>query len=121
MFFGKLKNSNDYGFGCFEDRFESYKDIDDDYHMALVEKANQEGKAIGADEEGNPILVDLPPLDEKIEKSIELTDLKKFLKETDWYVLRFIETNKPIPDEIKTQRQKARDRISEIKNILKSN
>lgn len=112
MFFGKLKDSNDYGFGCFEDRFESYKDIDDDYHMTLVEKANQEGKIIGADKEGNPILIDPPPLDEKIVKQIEYTNLSNFLKETDWYVLRYIETNKPIPEDIKIKRQNARKELS---------
>ena len=61
MFFGKLKGDGHYGFGVFEDRFESYKEIDDDEHMAMIDEANSKGKLIDADEEGNPILVDPPP------------------------------------------------------------
>ena len=35
----------------------------------------------------------------------------EYLHDTDWYVIRFIETNKAIPPEITTQRQQAREAI----------
>ena len=41
-------------------------------------------------------------------------DLQQYLKDTDWYVLRFFETGKDIPPEVAKQRQKARDKLSEI-------
>lgn len=116
MFFGKLKNSNDYGFGCFEDRFESYKDIDDDYHMALVEKAISEGKLISGDKYGNPILVDPPPPTDEEVKQRRLNELESYLSQTDWYAIRFADAGEPIPEGIKQKRQEARDEISALRN-----
>lgn len=34
-----------------------------------------------------------------------------YLASTDWYVLRFAETGTPIPDDVKTKRQAARDAV----------
>lgn len=60
---------------------------------------------------------------ETIEFEIEEVDNSKFkleilkkqaheqLKETDWYITRFAETGKPIPNEILQQRQLIRDSI----------
>lgn len=45
----------------------------------------------------------------------EIKILENYLKETDWYSIRFSETGKNIPNEIKTKRQEARDRISQLK------
>lgn len=36
------------------------------------------------------------------------------LSETDWYVVRFAETGTPIPDDIKAQRQAARDSVIKL-------
>ena len=47
-------------------------------------------------------------------------ELETYLKETDWYVLRFFETGKEIPIEISEKRQKARDKISELENNTSS-
>jgi hypothetical protein len=52
-----------------------------------------------------------------IEESAELT---AYLSTTDWYAVRFAETGAAIPDEIKTGRQAARERISEIRNRLEA-
>jgi hypothetical protein len=38
-------------------------------------------------------------------------DARTYLYETDWYVVRFLETGKAVPPEISTQRQQARDAI----------
>lgn len=38
-------------------------------------------------------------------------DARTYLYETDWYVVRFLETGKTVPPEISTQRQQARDAI----------
>jgi hypothetical protein len=45
-------------------------------------------------------------------------DLQQYLKDTDWYVIRFMETGEEIPSEIAKQRQKARDKLSEIESGL---
>jgi hypothetical protein len=44
--------------------------------------------------------------------------LKVYLSSSDWYVVRFSETGVPIPTDIVAQRELARSRISEIRNIL---
>lgn len=55
---------------------------------------------------------------EKLEKASVNNELKqslqKFLDETDWLIIRNIETGKAIPDGISAQRQAARDEISAI-------
>jgi len=119
MFFGKLKGDGHYGFGVFEDRFESYKEIDDDEHMAMIDEANSKGKLIDADEEGNPILVDPPPPTEEEISEQKLYELESYLKETDWYAIRFADTGKEIPTEVKFKRQQVREEISKIRESLK--
>lgn len=46
---------------------------------------------------------------------IEQSTLQGYLNETDWYVTRFAETGKPIPEDVLLKRNEARDRISEIR------
>jgi hypothetical protein len=38
-------------------------------------------------------------------------DYRRYLKETDWYVIREQETGEPIPEEIKLNRAKAREAV----------
>jgi len=54
---------------------------------------------------------------EKIEadRLAEIASLTTYLTSTDWYATRMAETGKAIPEEIIAERQKARDRISELK------
>jgi hypothetical protein len=47
----------------------------------------------------------------------EKDDLLSYLNNTDWYITRFAETDKPIPADILLKRAEARDRISEIRDI----
>jgi len=57
---------------------------------------------------------------EKIEadRLAEIASLTSYLTSTDWYATRMAETGKAIPEEIIAERQKARDRISELKRGL---
>ena len=48
------------------------------------------------------------------ERLKEIETLQSYLKNTDWYSIREAETGKPMPDEIRKNRQSARDRISEL-------
>jgi len=54
---------------------------------------------------------------EKIESAQRVKDndvkLRSYLADTDWYVTRQAETGKPIPEDILTKRQEARDSIVE--------
>lgn len=115
MIFGKTKETNEWGFDISSDIFDIYKEIpDSDYHE-LLKKAQEQEKLIAGDENCNPILVDPPvPSQEEIEK-MRINELKGYLDSTDWYVIRFAETGKVIPTEIKTKRQNARNEISLLK------
>lgn len=116
VFFGKVKGTeNEWGFDVFETTFESYIEVDDDEHMGIIEKANSEGKLISGDKDGNPILVDLPkPTEEELKKQ-KISELERYLSQTDWYAIRFADTGEAIPTEIKQKRQDARDEISRLR------
>lgn len=115
MYFGKFKRDGTWGFGVFEDRFETYKEIDDDWHLAFIRKANLEQKRIDADENGNPILVDPPlPTEEEIIKQ-KIRDSEAYLNQTDWYLIRYYETGKAVPKNVVTKRANAREYLSEHK------
>jgi len=49
----------------------------------------------------------------------EIENLKKDLALTDWYVVRFAEIGKPIPDEVAAERQEKRERINELQRQIK--
>jgi len=49
-------------------------------------------------------------------RQVEIATLSTYLTSTDWYATRLAETGKAIPTEILTERQVARDRISEIRS-----
>ena len=43
MYFGKIKGTNDeWGFDVFKSTFDSYKEVTDDKHSAIIDQANQE-------------------------------------------------------------------------------
>lgn len=48
-------------------------------------------------------------------KELRLTELQAFLDSTDWYVARFAETGVEIPEDIRQQRQEAREEISRLR------
>ena len=121
MLYGKIKDSNEYGFGIFPERFDSYVEVADDKHMAIIEEANNKGKIVKPDSNGYPVLEDPPPLSKKEIANARITELNYYLKETDWYVIRFIEDNIPIPIDIHNKRHAAREEISNLKVILNNN
>lgn len=115
VFYGKLKDGDSYGFGVFKDRFDSYVEVEDGVHMSLIEKANNENKEIIPDDKGYPTLTDrTPPSQEEVAR-MRINELENYLRETDWYAIRFADTGEVIPSEIKNNRQDARDEISRLR------
>ena len=117
-YFGKIKNSEAYGFDVFESTFEKYVELTDEEHDEIVEQAQKQGKWISGDKEGNPVLVDPPSSPKSIVNYERLRECEDYLKETDWYVLRYIDEGTPIPDDIKKQRHEAREEISGLRKSL---
>lgn len=121
MYFGKSKNSGEYGFDVFTENFESYIEVDDETHISIIRRATDEQKLISADEEGNPILVDRPEPSDKEKTRRRISELESYLTSTDWYVIRFADTGEEIPADIKTKRQEARDEISRLREKYSDN
>jgi len=48
----------------------------------------------------------------------KLTEDLAYLASTDWYITRFLELQKEIPEEISTKRQECRDRINHSRLVL---
>lgn len=114
MLFGKLKDGN-YGFAVFKERFESYKEINADEHMSLILRANKEGKLIGSDKDGNPVLIAPPPPTPEEEKRQKISEYEAYLSQTDWYIIRYADTGKIVPEEIKAKRAEAREQLSSLR------
>ena len=116
MYFGKIKNTqDDWGFDVFSHTFESCIEVDNNVHMEIVRRANEEQKQIKGDKDGNPILIDYPPPTEEEIKTSRIQELETYLETTDWYAIRFADSGVEIPAQIKQQRQSARDEISALR------
>lgn len=122
MFFGKIKGTEDeWGFDVFNSTFESFIEIDKSKHMSIVNEANSKGKLIKGDADGNPILIAPPEPSEKEKAEQRINELEKYLRDTDWYAIRFADREEPIPAAIKTNRQEAREEISKLRESLNNN
>lgn len=62
-----------------------------------------------------------PEPTEEERKALRIVELQNFLNATDWYTVRFAETGVEIPDEIKAERQSAREEISLLRDKLVAN
>lgn len=60
-------------------------------------------------------VVSAPEPTEEERNAIRIAELQNRLDETDWYVVRFAETGFEVPDEIKAERQSAREEISRLR------
>lgn len=54
-------------------------------------------------------------------KFLRISRLEAYLSITDWYAVRFSETGVEIPEEVRQQRQSARDEISRLRKELMQN
>lgn len=57
----------------------------------------------------------IPEPTAEVLKNIRIAELQNYLAATDWYAVRFAETGVEIPDEIKAERQAAREEISRLR------
>lgn len=70
--------------------------------------------------EDGSLAYDPAPVPPMIQLKKELSNLEDFLAQTDWYIIRKADSGKDPPEEIVANRQRARNRISEIRNQLES-
>jgi hypothetical protein len=98
-------------FSSVTERGGNVMEVADEEYMRLVSDATARGSLIQIGKNNKPELV-TPPLTE--EQINEYRRLRRFLEQTDWYVIRYAETGKAIPDDIRAKRQDARDGISRL-------
>lgn len=80
--------------------------ISTEKHRELLD-GESKGKRISATADGSPILADRIITEEQL-LSRKKKEASIYLKNTDWYVTRMMETGKPIPDDVLQKRQEAR-------------
>lgn len=89
---------------------EDVVEITDDAYQSLLEEQSQ-GKQISGDERGFPVAKDPGPPTEQELRAAQNEKARRYLAETDWYVVRFAETGTPIPEDIRAAREAARDSV----------
>jgi len=83
--------------------------INEDYDKIMEEKSKR-------NLENPPHVLDISPEEfaiivENDKRNASNEDHKRYLRDTDWYVIRLQETGKAIPEEVLQKRQEARDSI----------
>lgn len=117
MIYCGTKDGESFGFYLESDGFiGNYFELTEKEHMKLI-NGQSKGKVIVFHKDKKPTLEEFNPT-EKEKAQQEISELELYLKKTDWYAIRFADTGEEIPKEIKQKRQDARDRISELRNIL---
>lgn len=109
------KDGKDYGFYLEEDGLISYKTISDTDWQDYISQANQDGKELSHDENGNPIIIDRI-ISEEEKKNQELQNAYSYLRQTDYVAAKLAEgvATKEEYSEILTKRAEARKRINEL-------
>ena len=115
MFFGKL-NNNDFGFSTSQKFFVSSVEISDEDYEQFQEALNN-GEEIQSDKNGFPVIVKKR---KSVNPQLRIDELEKYLLETDWYAIRFVDNGEKIPSDIQKKRQEAREEISELRERLQS-
>ncbi len=59
------------------------------------------------------------PTEQEINQQ-RIRELESYLSSTDWYAVRYAETGVVIPQDVRTQRQSAREEISRLRENLQS-
>ena len=113
MYIGTIDGTT-YGTYAFSDSLKDFRELTPVEEKKLAEDRKSGKRVVYKNLDGWE-LEDLPqPTQEELLQS-ELDDLQKYLDSTDWYAIRYADTGETIPEDVKTKRQKARERISEIR------
>ena len=60
-------------------------------------------------------IIPVPEPTEEELRTARIVELQNFLNATDWYAVRFAETGVAIPEDVKAERQAAREEISRLR------
>ena len=76
---------------------------------AMLEEIEQEGDVRRFK------VVPVPEPTEEERNAFRIAELQNRLNETDWYAVRFAETGVAVPEDVKAERQAAREEISRLR------
>lgn len=115
------RDGKSWGF-YFDDQKESlqkYFELTKEEHSALM-RGQSQGKVIAFHDDEKPTLENPPPPTTEELATQEIRELKKYLEETDYVVIKIAEgvAQSQEYEEIITKRQKARNRINELQEEL---
>lgn len=113
MYIGTIDGTT-YGTYAFSDKLKLFRELSLEEEKKLAEDRKSGKRVVYKNLDGWE-LEDLPQLTQEEHLQSELNDLQEYLDSTDWYAIRYVDTGETIPEAVKTQRQKARERISEIR------
>lgn len=63
-------------------------------------------------------ILEVPEPSELDNYKSELRTYEQYLTDTDWYVVRYMDTGVAIPDDVKTKRQEAREAIDRLRILI---
>ncbi len=109
MFFSKTTNAF-YAPDVHKNIPQDSVEITPEYHQELL-LGQANGKEVRADEKGFPRLYEASPLSPEQQKIQNEYDARQYLAQTDWYVVRSIETGKSIPEDVLQKRAAARESL----------
>ena len=115
MYYG-TKDGTQYGGYLETSGLQTYVEISDGEWFSIVEEANRSNKIIVPDSDGKPSLTNPPEPSEEEKIKMRISELERYLQDTDWYAIRYADTGEAIPEEVKKKRQEARDEISSLRN-----
>ena len=61
-------------------------------------------------------VVPVPEETDEEKRKFRIAELQDFLDMTDWYAVRFAETGVEVPEDVKAERQSAREEISRLRS-----
>lgn len=114
MIYAGTKDGTEYGFYLKPNGLIEYVELTEEEHMTLID-GQSTGKVIKFHKDSKPTLEEPdPPTEEELARN-RIWELKNYLRETDWYAIRYADEGKEIPSDIKKKRKEAREEISELR------
>lgn len=95
--------------------FEIGQTVAKENYTASAAWCNQHGAHIEKQNGAYVIVQNAPVPEPSLEDKVAAR--KKYLAETDWYAVRLAETGKPIPEDILSARQAARNEIDALREV----
>ncbi len=119
MFYGEFQDGT-WGSDDNKERFKTWKEIPTDEWIEFLCEAENQGKLVDHDSDGNPVMVDPPEPTETEKATAKINELKSYLASTDYVAAKIAEgaATKEEYADVLTKRAEARAEINDCETIL---